>query len=98
MEKGLFYSIITDHAIFISQMPNRIVRDTEHNLHNATDATVEFKDGYKQYHWHGVSVSKKFIIDKESITKGDILQIRNAKCEGLFLKSLAVTGLLNYWI
>lgn len=42
-------------------------RDTEHRLHAEDGPAVAYPDGWSLYYWHGVSVPREWIEDKENL-------------------------------
>ena len=64
---------------FVSERPIRCAIDNERRLHHDSKAAMEFKDGWKVYAYHGVSVSGAVIEHPESITIEQIKNEENAE-------------------
>ena len=63
----------------VSDLPSKINRNNRDDLHCENGPAIEFKDGYSEYFWNGVSVPEEWILNKESITKQTILKETNAE-------------------
>lgn len=73
------------HAI-IHDRPTLISRDDQNRLHSETGPSVQYKDGWETYFWHGVCVPKNWIMDRSSLTAEIALsqqntELRRSACE-----------------
>ena len=64
---------------FVSERPIRCAIDEERRLHHESLAAMEFKDGWKVYAYHGVTVSAQVIETPETITIEQIKKEENAE-------------------
>ena len=64
---------------FVSERPIRCAIDEERRLHHESLAAMEFKDGWKVYAYHGVTVPAQVIETPESITIEQIKKEENAE-------------------
>jgi hypothetical protein len=74
------------NVLAISDRPKKINRDAEKRLHCETGPSIEYRDGWSLWHWHGVSVPRGWIEDKASLTAKTALtweniEQRRAACE-----------------
>jgi hypothetical protein len=74
-----------ENVLAISDRPIHIKRDAEGRLHCEKGSSIEYRDGWAMYHWHGVSIPKEWVTGKkpiasEAITWANIEQ-RRAACE-----------------
>lgn len=74
-----YYMIQFDTHCIISDMPTKILRNNQGELHYHKGPAVEFSDGYKQYYWRGMPVPEEWIMDKDSITKETVRNEDNAE-------------------
>ena len=73
------------NVLAISDRPKYIKRDDNGRLHCATGASIEYRDGWSLYNWHGVHIPKEWVTGKppnpsECLTWTNIEQ-RRAACE-----------------
>ena len=73
------------NVLAISDRPKAINRDAENRLHCENGPSIEYRDGWALYHWHGVSIPKEWVTGKkpsakEALTWQNIEQ-RRAACE-----------------
>ena len=61
-------TILLDECAIIVELPE-LKRDQQGNLHSATGPAVEWKDGNKEYAWHGVFVPAKLILEPKTFTR-----------------------------
>ena len=64
---------------FVSERPVRCAIDEERRLHHESLAAMEFKDGWKVYAYHGVTVPAQVIETPETITIEQIKNEENAE-------------------
>ena len=79
LASGLYEAVFLKHFCFVSSMPRIIHKDFVGRMHAENSASVLFGDGYKLFSWHGVSVPKKWIEEKETINWEVILRETNAE-------------------
>ena len=79
LDHSMFFTVILDDAIITSQPPVSMSIDDNYELHNANGPSMLFPNGDATYHWHGLSLPKKYIEDKDNLTKDDIMGERNAE-------------------
>ena len=79
LTSGVYDMIQLSGFCIVSELPNKILRNPNGNLHSETESAISFNDGYEQYYWNGVSVPKEWIMNKDSITKKTIVQEKNAE-------------------
>ena len=75
-----------ENVLAISDRPASIKRDDQGRLHNEFGPSMEYRDGWRLWHWHGVAVPENWITDKSSLTakialKCENLEQRRAACE-----------------
>jgi hypothetical protein len=73
------------NVLAISDHPSKISRDVNGRLHCENGPSIEYRDGWALYHWHGTSIPKEWVTGhkpsaKEALTWGNIEQ-RRAACE-----------------
>jgi len=73
------YVIFLQDFAFVCGLPREIHRDVEGRLHCETGPALQWKDGYSQYYWHGISVPRRWIDEPLSITGKDFLSEDNAE-------------------
>jgi hypothetical protein len=64
---------------FVSERPIRCAIDEQRRLHHKSLAAMEFKDGWKVYAYHGVTVPSTVIESPETITAAQIRNEENAE-------------------
>ena len=74
-----------ENVLVLSDRPKHIKRDAEGRLHCENGSSIEYRDGWALYHWHGVSIPKEWVTGKkptasEAITWANVEQ-RRAACE-----------------
>ena len=74
-----------ENVLVISDRPKKINLDAENRLHCDNGPSIEYRDGWSLYHWHGVSIPEEWIMvgkptAKEALTWENIEQ-RRAACE-----------------
>ncbi len=79
IESNIYDMIQLDGLCIVMSMPNVVKIDNLKRLHSENSYAVSWEDGYEVYSWHGVIVPKKWITQKEIISKDDILKESNAE-------------------
>ena len=74
-----------EDVVVISDRPKSIKRDDEGRLHCETGPSIEYRDGWALYNWHGVAIPKDWVTGrkptaKEALTWENIEQ-RRCACE-----------------
>ena len=74
-----------ENVLAISDRPKHIKRDNEGRLHCENGSSIEYRDGWALYHWHGVAIPSKWVTGKppsakDALTWSNIEQ-RRAACE-----------------
>jgi hypothetical protein len=74
-----------ENVLALSDRPKHINRDAEGRLHCENGSSIEYRDGWALYHWHGVSIPKEWVTGdkpkaKDALTWENIEQ-RRAACE-----------------
>lgn len=72
IDLGVYDSIQFDEAVILVELPTEVYRSGT-KLHREDGPAIKFGGDYEMYFWNGVAVPEKLIMDKESITKMDIL-------------------------
>lgn len=70
----------------ICERPTSIKRDDQNRLHSDAGPAIQYEKGFELYFWHGVSVPKEWITNKETLKPETALQWpnveqRRAACE-----------------
>jgi hypothetical protein len=74
-----------EDVVVIADRPQTIRRDDEGRLHCENGPSMEYRDGWGMYHWHGVAIPKDWVTGKkpsakEALTWENIEQ-RRCACE-----------------
>jgi hypothetical protein len=73
------------NVLVISDRPKSIKRDNNGRLHNEAGPSMEYRDGWSLYHWHGVAIPKEWVTDKKPTAKEALtwknIEQRRAACE-----------------
>lgn len=85
---GIYDMIQLEDICIVSDMPVRISRNARNLLHCEDKSAIEFKDGYKEWYWNGVSVPQKLIETPELVTKEEILNEENAEVRRCYMEKL----------
>jgi hypothetical protein len=79
LQCGIYDTIQLKGFCIVSDLPSKISRSPQNRLHCEDGPAIQFKDGYSQYYWNGVSVPAFWISDKSLITKDVIKKETNAE-------------------
>lgn len=101
---GVYDTILCDERAIIVRLPSACRVDTEGHLHAERGPAVEWRDGYKEWLWHGVCVSQQIIESPETFDQKSAMALnteeRRALAERLgwdkFLELLGCEK-LNEW-
>ena len=77
--KNSFWFYPFEKICFICDKPIAINKDAETRLHSLNSPSIEFIDGWKLYHIHGVEVPEYVVSQPEKITIKDIESEQNAE-------------------
>jgi hypothetical protein len=99
---GLFEAVRTcgwvytfEDIALISDRPCKLYRDSTGRLHSDDCAAVEYRDGYKQYFWHGTPVPEYVILSPEKITLEDILTETNQEIRRVKIQKFGLGNLIS---
>ncbi len=53
------------NVLVISDRPTHIKRDNNGRLHCETGPSIEYRDGWALFHWHGVAIPGEWVIGKK---------------------------------
>jgi len=74
-----------ENVLAISDRPKSINRDAEGMIHSESGASIEYRDGWALYHWHGVSIPKEWVTGSPPTAKQALnwenIEQRRAACE-----------------
>ena len=73
---------------FVSERPIRCAIDEQRRLHHESLAAMEFKDGWKVYSYHGVTLPPNVIESPETITIKQIRDEQNAEVRRVMIERL----------
>lgn len=78
-------SVFEDTVVF-QEKPIAIRFDDQDRLHCETGPAIEYEDGFAVYSWHGVSIPKEWITERDKLTANTALtweniEQRRAACE-----------------
>lgn len=76
---GVYDMIQLNGFCIVSDLPDKILRNSRNRLHAEDQSAIHFRDGYELYFWNGVCVPSKWILNKENISKEDIVKESNAE-------------------
>lgn len=79
LAKSAFKYYFYENFAIVSRRPIKISIDNNNVLHCEDGPSVEFKDGFKSYNWHGTLVPAWIIEEKNLITHSKIMKEENAE-------------------
>jgi hypothetical protein len=79
LQCGIYDTIQLQGFCIVSDLPKKISRNNRNRLHCEDGPAIQFKDGYSQYYWNGVSVPESWITHNDLINKETILAEGNAE-------------------
>jgi hypothetical protein len=65
-QRNVWDTILLDECAIVVALPTLLKRDDNGNLHNASGPCIEWRDGNKDFAWHGVWVPERLIVDPKS--------------------------------
>lgn len=86
IDLNIYDCIQFDEAVILVELPTEVYRSGT-KLHREDGPAIKFGDGYEAFFWNGVEVPEKLIMNKESITKEDIL-LASEEVQQCFLEAL----------
>jgi hypothetical protein len=96
-ELGVFSIVTKPDSCIVYSCPSKLVIDDDKRLHNEDSSALIFND-IEKYYWHGVEINSNYVLDKDSLTKNDIVNEKNAekrRCLKEILGSKKYAELLN---
>ena len=96
-EIGTFSIITKSDSCIAYSCPTKLVVDDNKRLHNEDSSALAFNN-FEKYYWHGVEIDCKYLLEKDSLTKTDIVNEKNAekrRCLKEILGSKRYAELLN---
>jgi hypothetical protein len=78
LQSGI-YELLTFENVCIVSLKPKVKQDERNRLHCEDGPAVLFKDEFSMYFWHGIYIPEKWIMNKEPITKEDIMKETNAE-------------------
>ena len=79
------YTLWSKNVLVISDRPKKINFDAEGRLHCENGPSIEYRDGWSLYHWHGVSIPEEWVTTKKPTAKEALtwenIEQRRAACE-----------------
>lgn len=86
---------MTPKFAIISDRPRVLALDEKGRLHNESGPAVEWRDGMRQYYWHGVSVPDFWITQKHLLTPKEALTHQNLEQRRAACEILGWNNILN---
>ena len=83
VQYGIFEMILLNSFCIVSELPSKILRNSQNKLHSENSSAVEWRDGFGMYYWNGIRIPKEWILSKECITKSTIdseVNIERRRC------------------
>jgi len=95
LSKSCGWCLPCEHMCFMSDRPLKINKDAAGRLHSTTEAALEYRDGWKLYQIHGVTVPDFFITDPKKITIDLIDKENNVEVKRIMI-GLYKSGIQDY--
>lgn len=70
-QRSAWDTILLDECAIVVVLPVAIRRDEQGNLHSASGPCIEWRDGEKDFSWHGVWVPERMIVNPKSYTRAE---------------------------
>lgn len=90
-ELPVYDTVQFEELCIVSRMPE-FIKSTIYRWqrvpHCADGPAIRFKDGYSVYYWNGTIIPDAWIMDKDSITKDEILKQENAEMRRCLMEIL----------
>lgn len=96
-ELGIFETIQLHDVCIVSRMPTEIkytIQNGNRVLHAEDSSAIKFADGFELFFWKGAAVPKKWIMDRESLQKEDIIGTDNAELRRALME---IVGAKRYY-
>jgi hypothetical protein len=80
------FRVMHEDFCIVSDFPETIKIDDQNRPHCEDGPSHRWRDGWSLYHWHGVKVPEKWIVDRSNLTAADVFkeenaEVRRAGCE-----------------
>src|SRR5690606_27960602 len=82
-----------ENVCCLSDRPSFIKRDNQFNLHNESGPSIEYRDGWKLWYIHGISVDEQIVLKPETQTIDQIDKENNSDVRSIRMERF---GLLRY--
>src|SRR3990167_423590 len=73
------FRIMHPEICMVSDFPEIIRKDAQNRPHCADGPSHRWRDGWELYHWHGVAVSRHWIMGREFVDVAEILREENTE-------------------
>ena len=73
------FRVMHEKFCIVSDFPSKILMDEENRAHCENGPSHQWRDGLKLYHWHGVQVPEKWIMDRENVEPSEVLTVENVE-------------------
>ena len=73
------FRVMHEEFCIVSDFPTEIHVDDQHRPHAEHGPSHRWRDGWALYHWHGVRVPERWIMNKQSLTAAEVLQTENVE-------------------
>ncbi len=78
-DAGVYDMIQFKDLCIVCAKPEYVSRDEENRLHSENGEAIHWKDGFRLWFWHGVSIPGELIISPEKTTREQIIKERNVE-------------------
>lgn len=80
------FRVMHEDFCIVSDFPETLKIDDRNQPHCEDGPSHRWRDGWSLYHWHGVKVPEKWIVDRGNLTAADVFkeenaEVRRAGCE-----------------
>ena len=87
--------ILHEEFCMVSDFPAQIHRDEQNRLHNANGPSIEWRDGWKLYHIHGVPVTRQIVEEPQTLAVNQIDEEGNAEVRRVMIERLGAEHYLT---
>jgi hypothetical protein len=95
LKSGIYDFVAFKDILFVSSCPVEIHQDANNRLHNVSSASVVFRDGYKVYAIHGRILPSWIWETRDTITKEQFIDEKNAEIRGGIYSVLGESKIMN---
>jgi hypothetical protein len=95
IKSGLYDTIQFEDACIVSRMPSKTSVNDSGRLHCEDGPAIVFADGYGQFHWNGIAVPKRWVLDRDSITAEEFAKTANAEMRRCIIEILGGERVVN---